>query len=232
MYKQVVEVHERVKLLSPFEQASPDATPIDLQEYKRTLDQRVQDVIAHLDDLGPEQHSPVDINGPLVRMGEVSWIRVLQPPDLKRLARDLLRLKREGVSSLGICLMHSYLFDLHELAVLRVAQKIGFDNISCSSRIFPKANFVRRGNATLLDAYLNPIISDYLRRFLSGFTDASAVGSLTRSQNDEVRRRPLPLPGVLRLHGHFVRPGWRNRRLLRNLVSHSLGLQGLRQRPR
>lgn len=227
MYKQVVEVHERVKLLSPFEPAPLDPPPIELNEYKSSLDAQVDQVIANLNNSEAAPPSPPNIDGPVVRVGEVSLVRVLQSPDFKRLALDLMRLKRAGVTSLGICLMHSYLFDAHEVAVLRVAECVGFENISCSSRIFPKVNFVRRGNATLLDAYLNPIISKYLHRFLSGFSDASSIGRMTRSQNDEIRRGPLFLPRILWLHGHFIRSCRRHCGLLRNLLPDPLRLQQL-----
>lgn len=186
LYKEVLEVRERIKLLSKFEHPGTAMPLVSLEEYKRKLNAEVQNLLSNLKNVKAEAHPEPNLEGPVIQVGESSFVRVLQKPDLRQVVEDLRRLKLQGITSLGICLMHSYLFDAHEAAVWKLAKSFGFANISCSSKIFPKVNFVRRGNATLLDAYLNPIISEYLARFLSGFSDASAIGGLTRAQNDKV----------------------------------------------
>jgi 5-oxoprolinase (ATP-hydrolysing) len=187
LYKQVVEVDERVKLLSKFEDVDSSSI-MTIEAYKNSLNKEMDEIIENMDQISEDPPEDVNINGPVLKLAESTYLRILQKPNLKKLAKNLLSIKNKGINSLGICLMHSYIFDLHEQIVFRLAELLGFSNISCSSKIFPKVNFVRRGNATLLDAYLNPIISEYLERFLSGFTDSSISKSINpfRPQNDEI----------------------------------------------
>ena len=112
-------------------------------------------------------------NEKIIKISSEIYIRVIQSPDFNKLKIDLETLKEKGINSLGICLMHSFSFNLHEQMVAELATHIGFSNVSVSSTIFPKISLVRRGNAALLDSYLNPIISNYLTRFSKGFSSES-----------------------------------------------------------
>jgi 5-oxoprolinase (ATP-hydrolysing) len=175
LYEEVVEVKERVKLLSKFEVEKTNQKMMSLEEYRDSLNQEVSRFLSSTSTVADEERSVLNLEGPLLKLGESSFVRVLQKPNLSKIKTLLESIKRKGLESIGICLMHSYIFDVHEMVIFRIAEHLGFRNISCSSKIFPKVNFVRRGNATLLDAYLNPIISDYLQRFLSGFSKSDQI---------------------------------------------------------
>lgn len=178
----MVEVVERVKFLSKFEKISDDVTILTLEEYKDSLMKEVHQVLNE-ESLDVEKNNvQFHINGPIIKLGESNYIRIMVRPDLRKLKKSLQELRQKDISSIGICLMHSYIFHVHEDAVYEMAKTMGFSNISCSSRIFPKVNFVRRGNATLLDAYLNPIIAQYLSRFLSGFSNPESI-SINEKKN-------------------------------------------------
>lgn len=95
--------------------------------------------------------------------------QVLRAPDEATVRRQLTELEATGAESLAICLLHAYRFAGHELLVARLAREIGFEEISCSSQVAPLVKIVARGDTTVMDAYLNPILRDYvsqLRRSL------------------------------------------------------------------
>jgi 5-oxoprolinase (ATP-hydrolysing) len=96
---------------------------------------------------------------------------------------------------LAITLLHSYTFPYHELELARIAQKIGFTQISLSSQISPMIKAVSRGYSATADAYLTPLTKTYIDGFRQGFVgnleDASGArcefmqsdGGLTGWQN-------------------------------------------------
>ncbi|MCA9230224.1 MAG: hydantoinase B/oxoprolinase family protein, partial [Planctomycetales bacterium] len=96
---------------------------------------------------------------------------VLRAPNAGVIRQQLENLKAQGVQSLGICLLHADLFPTHEQLVKEIATGVGFAEISCSSEIAPLAKVVSRGETTVVDAYLNPVLLDYvfqLRNALPG----------------------------------------------------------------
>ncbi len=82
--------------------------------------------------------------------------RVLLAPDGVHVREQLAALRQQGVESLAICLLHSFLRPDHEQLVARIAREVGFDEISVSSRVAPLIKIVSRGDTTVMDAYLNP----------------------------------------------------------------------------
>ncbi len=67
-----------------------------------------------------------------------------------------------GLRSLAIVFMHGYRFNAHEAAVARIAADIGFDHISVSHQVSPLIKLVARGDTTVADAYLSPILRRYV----------------------------------------------------------------------
>jgi 5-oxoprolinase (ATP-hydrolysing) len=88
---------------------------------------------------------------------------VVHPADGKRIEAALESLKALGVQSLAICLLNSYANGRHEELVAEAAEKLGFDEISVSSRVAPLVRIVPRGDTTVMDAYLNPILRQYFQ---------------------------------------------------------------------
>jgi 5-oxoprolinase (ATP-hydrolysing) len=87
---------------------------------------------------------------------------VLLPLDVP-MARSLLESLRDvGIESLAICLMHAWKNPQHELAVEELARAAGFREISVSHRVSPGMKIVPRGDTTLVDAYLNPVLREYV----------------------------------------------------------------------
>lgn len=77
---------------------------------------------------------------------------------------------------MAICLMHSYTFRDHELAVGKLAVDIGFTHVSLSAELSPVVKIVPRGNSSTADAYLTPEIKRYIAGFESGFSDLRTSG--------------------------------------------------------
>ncbi len=88
--------------------------------------------------------------------------RVLRAPNDADVRRQLQSLNPGD--SLAICLLHSFANSAHEQLVERIAREVGFTEISVSSRLAPLIKIVSRGDTTVMDAYLNPILRDYVGR--------------------------------------------------------------------
>lgn len=97
-------------------------------------------------------------------------VKILRSPDRDIIRHQLQGLRKQGIESLAIALMHATIFPDHELLVAQEAVNLGFQNISLSSKVIPRARLVDRGHTTCLDAYLNPHIQYYLKNFREGFS--------------------------------------------------------------
>ncbi|KAL9974393.1 hypothetical protein ACROYT_G011417 [Oculina patagonica] len=91
--------------------------------------------------------------------------------DKEQLRKDLQRVLDKGIKSLAVVLMHSYMYDVHEREVGKVALEMGFDQVSLSSTIMPMVRIVPRGYTASADAYLTPCIKKYIRGFTAGFQE-------------------------------------------------------------
>jgi 5-oxoprolinase (ATP-hydrolysing) len=89
---------------------------------------------------------------------------VLQPPHPEQVRETLAQLRRDGIESLAICLLHAFANSAHEEMVERVAREVGFVEISTSSKLSPLIKIVSRGDTTVVDAYLNPVLRAYVER--------------------------------------------------------------------
>ena len=68
----------------------------------------------------------------------------------------------EGLRSLAIVLMHGYLYSAHEQKLAEIAAEIGFPQISVSHLVAPLIKLVGRGDTTVVDAYLSPLLRRYV----------------------------------------------------------------------
>jgi 5-oxoprolinase (ATP-hydrolysing) len=96
---------------------------------------------------------------------------VLLPLDGVRLERDLATAFAAGLRSVAIVLLHAYRFPQHEAAAANIARAVGFTQVSVSHAVSPLPKLVARGDTTLVDAYLSPVLERYvasLRRGLDG----------------------------------------------------------------
>jgi N-methylhydantoinase A/oxoprolinase/acetone carboxylase beta subunit/N-methylhydantoinase B/oxoprolinase/acetone carboxylase alpha subunit/very-short-patch-repair endonuclease len=76
-----------------------------------------------------------------------------------------------GIRAVAICLMHGYRYTQHETALKKIAQEIGFTQISVSHEVSPLMKFVSRGDTTVVDAYLSPILRRYVNQVQTALGD-------------------------------------------------------------
>ncbi len=88
----------------------------------------------------------------------------LIPLNKAKVEQDLLTAYEEGIRSCAIVLIHGYRYDNNEREIEAIASKIGFTQISVSHRVSPVMKLVSRGDTTVVDAYLSPILRRYVNR--------------------------------------------------------------------
>ncbi len=77
----------------------------------------------------------------------------------------------DGIRSIAIVFVHGYRYPEHELAVADIAREIGFSQISTSYEINPLMKLVSRGDTTVVDAYLSPMLRNYVFQVASELGD-------------------------------------------------------------
>jgi 5-oxoprolinase (ATP-hydrolysing) len=78
--------------------------------------------------------------------------------------RDLAEVFASGIRSIAIVLMHAYRYPAHEARVAALAAEAGFTQVSVSHRVSPLMKLVGRGDTTVVDAYLSPVLRRYVDR--------------------------------------------------------------------
>ena len=87
---------------------------------------------------------------------------VLLQLDAAKARADLQAAFDAGFRSIAIVLMHGYRFTDHEARVAAIAREIGFAQVSVSHEVSPLMKLVSRGDTTVVDAYLSPILRRYV----------------------------------------------------------------------
>ncbi len=83
-------------------------------------------------------------------------------PDEKAVRDTLEALRDDGFRSLAIVFMHAWKYPAHEATVAELARKMGFPQVSVSHEVSPLVKLVGRGDTTVVDAYLTPILKRYV----------------------------------------------------------------------
>ena len=89
---------------------------------------------------------------------------VLRALDRTRIEQDLRAAFDGGIRAVAIVLMHGYRHPAHEDAIAAIAEAIGFTQVSVGSRVSPLMRIVGRGDTTVVDAYLSPLLGRYVAR--------------------------------------------------------------------
>jgi 5-oxoprolinase (ATP-hydrolysing) len=107
----------------------------------------------------PEQlySSVIEIDERVKADGEI-----IQALNQNLILDQLMSLKEKGFNSIAIILMHAYQFPEHEKAIAKIAETVGFKQISISHKTSPLIKIVGRGDTTVVDAYLTPILRSYI----------------------------------------------------------------------
>ena len=100
----------------------------------------------------------------------------------------------DGIRSCAIVLMHGYRYPQHETEIAKIAKDIGFTQISVSHKVSPLMKLVSRGDTTVVDAYLSPILRRYVDSVASQLRSEEAEGEnplATRHSPLATRHSPL-----------------------------------------
>ncbi len=130
---------------------------------------------------------------------------VLVPLDEAAFADDLQRVHDVGIRSIAVVLVHGYRHPDHEQAVASIAREIGFSQVSVSHQVSPLIKLVARGDTTVVDAYLSPLLDRYVGQLAEELPGGRPALHAVQRRPD---RRP-PLPGS---RTRSVRTGRRGRR--------------------
>ena len=87
---------------------------------------------------------------------------VERAPDLAAVRRDLEAAKADGINAVAIVFMHAYRYPEHERQAAALARDMGFAQVSVSHEVSPLIKLVGRGDTTVVDAYLSPILRRYV----------------------------------------------------------------------
>ncbi|WP_315791541.1 hydantoinase/oxoprolinase family protein [Fischerella sp. JS2] len=91
----------------------------------------------------------------------------LTPVNIAQVKKDLQTAYNTGIRSCAIVFMHGDRYPNHEQQVAQLAQEIGFTQISISHQVSPLMKLVSRGDTTVVDAYLTPILRRYVNQVAS-----------------------------------------------------------------
>ncbi len=87
---------------------------------------------------------------------------VLTPLDTDSIKKEMIRAFHSGITSIAIITMHGYKNPGHEKKLAALATEIGFNQISTGHEVSPLMKLVGRGDTTVVDAYLSPILRRYI----------------------------------------------------------------------
>ncbi|MFC7704672.1 hydantoinase B/oxoprolinase family protein [Plastorhodobacter daqingensis] len=89
---------------------------------------------------------------------------VERPLEAEALRPALAAARADGIGAVAIVLMHSWKNPVHEAALAELVRGAGFDQVSVSHEVSPLIKLVGRGDTTVVDAYLSPILRRYVQR--------------------------------------------------------------------
>jgi 5-oxoprolinase (ATP-hydrolysing) len=91
------------------------------------------------------------------------------PLDLTSLKTQLEEARADGIDAVAIVFMHAYAYPAHERQAAALARELGFGQVSASHAVSPLIKIVARGDTSVADAYLSPILRRYVERVSSAF---------------------------------------------------------------
>jgi 5-oxoprolinase (ATP-hydrolysing) len=129
--------------------------------------------------------------------------------DINAVRAELARAKGDEIHAVAIVLMHAYRYGEHERQVAALARDLGFTQVSASHEVSPLIKLVGRGDTTVVDAYLSPILRRYVAQVAGELIPSPLVGEgrVGGREVGRVRRReqvrqslhradlPTPTPG-------------------------------------
>jgi 5-oxoprolinase (ATP-hydrolysing) len=95
--------------------------------------------------------------------------------DLDGVRKELERAKADGIRAVAVVLMHAYRYSAHEQRIAALARELGFAQVSASHEVSPLIKLVGRGDTTVVDSYLSPILRRYVAQVAGELTGSPAA---------------------------------------------------------
>ena len=152
-----------------------DALRIGYQNRPRLFDLNIQ-LPEMLYETVIEANERIDANG-----------SVLEQLDELALTAALQHVYQQGIRTVAIVFMHGYRFYTHERVAAQIAREIGFTQVSVSHQVSALMKLVSRGDTTVMDAYLSPLLRRYVDRIAVTLGDVRLLfmqssGGLTQAE--------------------------------------------------
>ena len=96
---------------------------------------------------------------------------------------SLIKAKSDGINSVAIAFMHSYINPDHENKIEQIAKEENFNQISVSHKVSPLIKLVGRGDTTVVDAYLSPILRRYVNQVSNELKDTKSTQLMFMQSN-------------------------------------------------
>jgi 5-oxoprolinase (ATP-hydrolysing) len=96
--------------------------------------------------------------------------------DLDAVRTELQRAKLDGINAVAVVLMHAYRYSDHEQQVAKLARELGFAQVSASHEVSPLIKLIGRGDTTVVDSYLSPILRRYVSQVAGDLNPPSPAG--------------------------------------------------------
>ena len=101
---------------------------------------------------------------------------VVSPLDEAPARRAMQNAFDAGIRAIAIAFMHGYRYPAHEDRVAQIASEIGFTQISVSHRVSPLMKLIARGDTTVVDAYLSPLLRRYVEQVAGELSRDGGMG--------------------------------------------------------
>ena len=121
----------------------------------------------------------------------------------EQLGASLQKAYEEGIRACAIVFMHGYRYPDHEQKAAAIARAIGFTQVSVSHEVSPLMKLISRGDTTVVDAYLSPILRRYVDQVSRELAGGQEAGGRRQEptetegewlRTDSASNSPLPTP--------------------------------------
>ena len=133
----------------------------------------------HLFQLAIEKPAPLFEQSIEIQERTIADGTVEQAPNDLEVKQQLQELIEAGIESIAVCFIHGYRFPENEKIVGKIARQMGFKDVRLSHEVAPLIKMVNRGETTVLDAYLNPVIANYLDEIQGQLSAGSQLRLMT-----------------------------------------------------
>src|ERR1700704_5248410 len=124
-------------------------------------------------------------------------------PDLAAVRRELAAALAAGIKAVAIVFLHAYHYPKHEQRVAALAREIGFPQVSVSHEVSPLIKLVGRGDTSVVDAYLSPILDRYVAHVAAELQGGDAAGREAEASTNTPRLMFMMSSGGLTAAGLF-----------------------------